>query len=278
MNIFSADSIELSIFTFAKITVARKQTYRIRYTNKLAEAGEKPEKPERKERVPVDPLIQQPYLDGKVLLINKPLHWTSFDVVRKLRSLLQIKKIGHAGTLDPLATGLLIVCTGKFTKKINEYMAQEKEYTGSITLGAVTPTYDLESEPQQQKDHSFLTEEMIRSATEKFIGEIDQYPPMFSAIKKDGVALYELARRGEEVELKARKIFIRSFEITSFELPVVHFKVVCSTGTYIRSLANDFGAALGCGAYLSALCRTRIGEFKVDEGTTIEELEKSLNG
>ncbi len=278
MNIFSADSIELSIFTFAKITVARKQTYRIRYTNKLAEAGEKPEKPERKERVPVDPLIQQPYLDGKVLLINKPLHWTSFDVVRKLRSLLQIKKIGHAGTLDPLATGLLIVCTGKFTKKINEYMAQEKEYTGSITLGAVTPTYDLESEPQQQKDHSFLTEEMIRSATEKFIGEIDQYPPMFSAIKKDGVALYELARRGEEVELKARKIFIRSFEITSFELPVVHFKVVCSTGTYIRSLANDFGAALGCGAYLSSLCRTRIGEFKVDEGTTIEELEKSLNG
>lgn len=278
MNIFSADSIELSIFTFAKITVARKQTYRIRYTNKLAEAGEKPGKPERKERVPVDPLIQQPYLDGKVLLINKPLHWTSFDVVRKLRSLLQIKKIGHAGTLDPLATGLLIVCTGKFTKKINEYMAQEKEYTGSITLGAVTPTYDLESEPEQQKDHSFLTEEMIRSATEKFIGEIDQYPPMFSAIKKDGVALYELARRGEEVELKARKIFIRSFEITSFELPVVHFKVVCSTGTYIRSLANDFGAALGCGAYLSALCRTRIGEFKVDEGTTIEELEKSLNG
>jgi len=278
MNIFSAGSIELSIFTFAKITVARKQTYRIRYTNKLAEAGEKPGKPERKERVPVDPLIQQPYLDGKVLLINKPLHWTSFDVVRKLRSLLQIKKIGHAGTLDPLATGLLIVCTGKFTKKINEYMAQEKEYTGSITLGAVTPTYDLESEPQQQKDHSFLTEEMIRSATEKFIGEIDQYPPMFSAIKKDGVALYELARRGEEVELKARKIFIRSFEITSFELPVVHFKVVCSTGTYIRSLANDFGAALGCGAYLSSLCRTRIGEFKVDEGTTIEELEKSLNG
>ncbi|HMU10735.1 MAG TPA: tRNA pseudouridine(55) synthase TruB [Ferruginibacter sp.] len=258
--------------------MARKQTYRVRYTNKLAEAGEKTERPGRKERVPVDPLIQQPYLDGKVLLINKPLHWTSFDVVRKLRSLLQIKKIGHAGTLDPLATGLLIVCTGKFTKKINEYMAQEKEYTGSITLGAVTPTYDLESEPEQQKDHSFVTEEMIRSATEKFIGETDQYPPMFSAIKKDGVALYELARRGEQVELKARKIFIRSFEITSIELPVVHFKVICSTGTYIRSLANDFGAALGCGAYLSSLCRTRIGEFKIDEGITIEELEKSLNG
>lgn len=258
--------------------MARKQTYRIRYTNKLAEAGEKPERPERKERLPVDPALQQPYLEGKVILVNKPLHWTSFDVVRKLRSLLQIKKIGHAGTLDPLATGLLIVCTGKFTKKINEYMAQEKEYTGSITLGAVTPTYDLESEPEQQKDYSFVTEEMIRSATEKFIGEIDQYPPIFSAIKKDGVALYELARRGEEVELKARRIFIRSFEITSIELPVVHFKVVCSTGTYIRSLANDLGAALGCGAYLSSLCRTRIGEFKVDEGNTIEELEKSLNG
>lgn len=258
--------------------MARKQTYRVRYTNKLAEAGETAVRPERKERVPVDPVIQQSYLDGKVLLINKPLHWTSFDVIRKLRSLLQIKKIGHAGTLDPLATGLLIVCTGKFTKKINEYMAQEKEYTGSITLGAVTPTYDLESEPEQQKDHSFVTEEMIRSATEKFIGETDQYPPMFSAIKKDGVALYELARRGEQVELKARKIFIRSFEITSIELPVVHFKVICSTGTYIRSLANDFGAALGCGAYLSSLCRTRIGEFKIDEGITIEELEKSLNG
>lgn len=258
--------------------MARKQTYRIRYTNKLAEAGEAPVRAERKERIPIDPLIQQPYAEGKVLLINKPLHWTSFDVVRKLRSLLQIKKIGHAGTLDPLATGLLIVCTGKFTKKINEYMAQEKEYTGSITLGAVTPTYDLESEPEHQKDFSPVTNDMLQAATEKFIGEIDQYPPMFSAIKKDGVALYELARRGEEVELKARKIFIRSFEITAIELPVVHFKVVCSTGTYIRSLANDFGAVLGCGAYLSSLCRTRIGEFKMDEGKTMEEFEKTLNG
>ncbi len=256
--------------------MARKQTYRVRYSNKLAEAGEKPERPERKERIPLDPLIQQPYLDGKVLLINKPLHWTSFDVVRKLRSLLQIKKIGHAGTLDPLATGLLIVCTGKFTKKINEYMAQEKEYTGSITLGAVTPTYDLESEPEQQKDHSFVTEEMIRSATQEFVGEIDQYPPMFSAIKKDGVALYELARRGEEVELKARKIFIRSFEITSMELPVVHFKVVCSTGTYIRSLANDFGGSLGCGAYLSSLCRTRIGEFTLEDSIEMDGFEQTL--
>lgn len=269
-------SIGFSIFTFTKKSVARKQTYRVRYTNKLAEAGETPVRPERKERVPVDPVIQQSYLDGKVLLINKPLHWTSFDVIRKLRSLLQIKKIGHAGTLDPLATGVLIVCTGKFTKKINEYMAQEKEYTGSFTLGAVTPTYDLESDPGQQKDFSFVTEEMIKSATEKFIGEIDQYPPVFSAIKKDGVALYELARRGEEVELKSRKIFIRSFEITSVELPVVHFKVVCSTGTYIRSLANDFGATLGCGAYLSSLCRTRIGEFRNKDAIDMEVFEQTL--
>ena len=256
--------------------MARKQTYRVRYTNKLAEAGEAPVRPERKERVPLDPVIQQPYLEGKVLLINKPLHWTSFDVVRKLRSLLQIKKIGHAGTLDPLATGLLIVCTGKFTKKINEYMAQEKEYTGTFTLGAVTPTYDLESEPGQPKDFSFVTGELLRSATEKFTGETDQYPPIYSAIKKDGVALYELARRGEEVALKSRRIFIRSFEITLIELPVVHFKVVCSTGTYIRSLANDFGAELGCGAYLSSLCRTRIGEFRTEDAIDMDAFEQTL--
>jgi tRNA pseudouridine55 synthase len=240
------------------------------------EAGEKPVKKERKERIPVDPAIQQPYLEGKVLLINKPLHWTSFDVVRKLRSLLQIKKIGHAGTLDPLATGLLIVCTGKFTKKINEYMAQEKEYTGTITLGAVTPTYDLESEPEKLKDFSFVTSAILKTATEKFIGDIEQLPPMFSAIKKDGVALYELARRGEEVELKPRNIHIGSFTITKVELPVVHFKVTCSTGTYIRSLAHDYGQALGCGAYLSSLCRTRIGEFKLEDALSMEEFENGL--
>lgn len=256
--------------------MARKETYRERYTNKLIQAGKEPIKKERKERIPIDPAIQQPYIDGKVILINKPLHWTSFDVVRKLRSLLQIKKIGHAGTLDPLATGLLIVCTGKFTKKINEYMAQEKEYTGTITLGAVTPTYDLESEPGQQKDFSFVTLAMLETATEKFIGDIEQLPPMFSAIKKDGVALYELARRGEEVELKPRGIHIGSFEITKVELPVVHFKIICSTGTYIRSLASDYGAALGCGAYLSSLCRTRIGEFKIGDATSMEEFERLL--
>lgn len=259
-----------------KKDLARKATYRERYTNKLIDAGAEPVKKERKERIPIDPAIQQPYADGSVILINKPLHWTSFDVVRKLRSLIQIKKIGHAGTLDPLATGLLIVCTGKFTKKINEYMAQEKEYTGSITLGAVTPTYDLESEPEQQKDFSFVTHEMLQAATEKFVGDIQQLPPMFSAIKKDGVALYELARRGEEVELKPRSIHIQSFEITAVEMPVVHFKVVCSTGTYIRSLANDYGAALGCGGYLSSLCRTRIGEFKNEDAMGMEEFEGKL--
>lgn len=253
--------------------MARKTTYRQRFTNKLVEAGDSPVKKERRERIPIDPAIQQPFADGKVLLINKPLHWTSFDVVRKLRSLLQIKKIGHAGTLDPLATGLLIVCTGRFTKKINEFMAQEKEYTGSITLGAVTPTYDLESQPEQPKDFSFVTTALLQQTAQKFTGDIEQLPPMFSAIKKDGVALYELARRGETAELKPRPIHIASFEITNTELPVVHFKVVCSTGTYIRSLANDFGAALGCGGYLSSLCRTRIGEFKIENALSVEEIE-----
>ena len=195
--------------------MARKATYRERYTNKLIQAGEEPVKKERVARIPIDPAMQQPYANGKVLLINKPLHWTSFDVVRKLRSLIQIKKIGHAGTLDPLATGLLIVCTGKFTKKINEYMAQEKEYSGSITLGAVTPTYDLESEPEQQKDFSFVTNNILQQATQKFIGDIQQLPPIYSAIKKDGVALYELARRGVEVELKPRSINIKSFNESS---------------------------------------------------------------
>jgi tRNA pseudouridine55 synthase len=255
--------------------VARKQTYRLKYTNQLIEAGEVPVKKERVERIPIDVAIQLPYAEGKVLLIDKPLHWTSFDVVRKMRGILQIKKIGHAGTLDPLATGLLIVCTGKFTKKINEFMAQEKEYTGHITLGAVTPTYDLESLPSDEKDYSFLTNEMIHTTTAQFTGNIEQFPPVFSAIKKEGVALYELARRGVEVELEARKITIHHFEITSVELPVVGFKVVCSTGTYIRSLANDFGAALGCGGYLSSLRRTRIGAFEASGAMTMEQFEQS---
>ena len=253
--------------------MARKATYRLRYTNQLIESGETPVRPERKERVPIDPAIQQTFLDGKVLLIDKPLHWTSFDVVRKLRSLLQVKKIGHAGTLDPLATGLLIVCTGKFTKKINEFMSQEKEYTGTITLGAVTPTYDLESLPEQQKDFLFVTTALLQKATLPFIGDIEQLPPVYSAIKKDGVALYELARRGVEVKTEPRKININKFEITNIALPVIDFKVICSTGTYIRSLANDYGAALGCGAYLSSLRRTRIGEFTADKAIAMEQFE-----
>jgi len=210
------------------------------------------------------------------LLINKPFRWTSFDAVNKIRNILRVKKVGHAGTLDPLATGLLIICTGKFTKKINEYMAQEKEYTGTFTLGATTPTYDLESEPGNFKPYEHLTEEEIRSATKNFTGEIMQIPPAHSAIKVDGKRVYELARKGKEVKLEPRKITIKEFEITKIELPVVEFKVVCTTGTYIRSLANDLGAALGCGAYLGSLCRTRIGDFLLQDAMTPEEFEKSI--
>lgn len=214
--------------------------------------------------------------EGKVLLINKPLKWTSFDVVRKVRNLVKIKKVGHAGTLDPLATGLLIICTGKFTKRINEFMAQEKEYTGSFTLGATTPTYDLESEPVNFKTVDYLTEEEIKNTTSQFTGEIMQVPPAHSAIKQQGKRVYELARQGKEVILEPRKLFIREFEITDISVPVVSFRVVCSTGTYIRSLANDFGQALGCGAYLSSLCRTRIGEFKNEDAMSMEEFEKAV--
>lgn len=216
------------------------------------------------------------FAEGRVLLINKPLRWTSFDAVRKIRNLIKIKKVGHAGTLDPLATGLLIVCTGKFTKKINEYMAKEKEYTGSFILGATTPTYDLESEPGNFQSLESITEEKIKAATSPFTGEIMQVPPAHSAIKIDGKRVYELARKGVEVKIDPRKVTIHEFEITAIELPVVHFRVVCSTGTYIRSLANDFGAALGCGAYLSSLCRTRIGEFTLDKAITPAELEEEI--
>src|SRR5215203_1167421 len=201
------------------------------------------------------------YTEGQVLLINKPLRWTSFDAVRKIRYVTRTKKVGHAGTLDPLATGLLIVCTGKFTKKINEYMAQEKEYTGTITLGAVTPTYDLESEPQDFRSFEHLTIDQLKAAAKSFTGLIHQVPPIHSAIKKEGKRVYELARQGLEVKLDPRPVTISVFEITKADLPLVHFRVVCSTGTYIRSLANDFGRQLGCGGYLSSLCRTRIGNF-----------------
>lgn len=210
------------------------------------------------------------------MLISKPLKWTAFDAVRKSRNLIRIKKVGHAGTLDPLATGLLIICTGKFTKKINEYMAQEKEYTGTFILGAVTPTYDLESEPVNFKPVDSITEEMIRQTASQFAGEIMQVPPAHSAIKVAGKRVYELARKGQEVKLEPRSVTIKEFEIVKIEMPVVHFRVVCSTGTYIRSLAHDFGAALGCGAYLGSLCRTRIGAFTTREAMTIADFEKEI--
>lgn len=223
--------------------------------------------------------MENVYAQGRLLLIDKPLEWTSFDVVRKLRGLVRTKKVGHAGTLDPLATGLLIVCTGKLTKQINTYMAQEKEYTGTITLGAATPTYDLESDPVFVGDYGRVGRERIEEVIgTQFRGEIMQVPPIHSAIKVNGQRVYELARRGKEVKLEPRRVVIAAFEIKEFRLPVVAFRVVCSTGTYIRSLANDLGAALGCGGYLSALRRTRIGEFCVEDALTIERAEEEIRG
>jgi tRNA pseudouridine55 synthase len=212
------------------------------------------------------------FTEGQVLLINKPLEWTSHDVVAKVRNTLKIKKVGHAGTLDPLATGLLILCTGKFTKRINEYQAREKEYTGTFTLGAVTPTYDLESDPQNEKSINHITPELIKKTLMQFRGNIMQVPPIHSAIKQKGKPVYLMARKGKEVELEPRPVVITEFEITKIELPVLHFRVVCSTGTYIRSLANDFGAALGCGAFLSSLCRTRIGEFTLEKAKDLPQI------
>lgn len=208
----------------------------------------------------------------RVLLVNKPLEWTSFDVVRKLRNKLKIKKIGHAGTLDPLATGLLILCTGKMTKRIDEYQAQEKEYTGRFIIGQSTPSYDLETQVTERADIGHITNEQILAATKQFIGIIDQVPPLHSAIKVDGKRAYELARKGHTAELKSRQITISAFEITAIELPSVSFKVVCSKGTYIRSLARDFGQALGVGAYLAELCRTRIGEFRLEDAMQVEDI------
>jgi tRNA pseudouridine55 synthase len=211
------------------------------------------------------------FAEGQVLLIHKPIEWTSFDAVRKIRNAIKIKKVGHAGTLDPLATGLLIICTGKFTKRINEYMALEKEYTGSFTLGATTPTYDLESEPENFRPVNTIVPDQIKAAAKQFTGEIMQVPPAHSAIKVGGKRVYELARQGKEVNIQPRRIVIKEFEITDIAMPVINFRVVCSTGTYIRSLAHDFGATLGCGAYLSSLCRTRIGAFNLCDAITIDE-------
>ncbi len=215
-------------------------------------------------------MTKEAFQNGQVLLIDKPLGWTSFQVVNKLRwairSRFKIKKIkvGHAGTLDPLASGLLIICTGKLTKKINQYQGLPKVYTGTFTLGATTPSYDLETGIDQQFSTAHLEEKLIRQTAQQFIGEIDQKPPLFSAIKKDGERLYEAARRGETVEIKTRKVHIYTFEITKIALPEVDFSVQCSKGTYIRSLAHDFGKALNSGAHLSELRRTKIGDFSVD--------------
>lgn len=211
---------------------------------------------------------------GEILLLDKPLTWTSFDVVKKVRNTLRVKKIGHAGTLDPLASGLLILCTGKFTKRIDEIQAQEKEYTGTITLGQTTPSYDLETPVSESKDISHLTSEDIQAAGNSFVGTIEQIPPIYSAVMIDGKRAYDLARKGKEAEMKPRTITIKAFEITNIEGAVISFKVICSKGTYIRSLAHDLGQKLGVGAHLSALVRTRIGEYKLEDALTIEDIQQ----
>tara|TARA_R110002072_G_scaffold7503_2_gene40857 strand:- start:651207 stop:651905 length:699 start_codon:yes stop_codon:yes gene_type:complete len=227
-------------------------------------------------------MTEEDYKNGHVILIDKPLEWTSFQVVNKVRWLIKKEfnlkkiKVGHAGTLDPLATGLLILCTGKFTKKIETYQAQHKEYTGVITLGATTPSYDLETEIDETFDISAISEEKIRTATQQFVGDIQQQPPVFSALKKEGKRLYEFARAGEKVDIPTRSVHISTFEITNIDLPNASFRVACSKGTYIRSLAHDFGKALQNGAHLSALRRTKIGDFSVEKAVSIEEFESQF--
>ena len=224
------------------------------------------------------------YQIGQILLIDKPLNWTSFQAVNKIKYALINKvglpkkfKIGHAGTLDPLATGLLLVCTGKFTKRITELQGQAKEYTGTFFIGATTPSYDLETEIDNNFPISHINDELIHETVKQFLGEINQKPPIYSAIKKDGVRLYEHARAGETVEIKSRKTTIHEFEITRIALPEVDFRVVCSKGTYIRSLAFDFGKALDSGSHLIALRRTKIGNYEVHEAMNLNEFEKNMN-
>ncbi len=224
------------------------------------------------------------YLDGQIILIDKPLHWTSFQAVNKMKYALINKvglpkkfKIGHAGTLDPLATGLLLVCTGKFTKRITELQGQAKEYTGTFYIGATTPSYDLETEIDQTYDTSHVDDALINETVKQFLGEIDQKPPVFSAIKKDGIRLYEHARAGEFVEIESRKTTIHEFEITRIALPEIDFRVVCSKGTYIRSLAYDFGKAMNSGSHLTVLRRTKIGDYNVIKGIDVTAFEASLN-
>ncbi|MCS4434419.1 tRNA pseudouridine(55) synthase TruB [Aquiflexum gelatinilyticum] len=217
---------------------------------------------------------EEPY--GEVFLIDKPYQWTSFDVVKKVRNALKIKKVGHAGTLDPLATGLLIVCAGKKTKSIDSYMAQEKEYTGTFILGKTTESFDLEKEVTDVSDPSDITFDLVKLAVAQLTGDILQIPPMHSAIKVDGKRVYESARKGIEVKMEARPVTVSEFEITSFENPEVHFRIVCSKGTYIRSLARDLGEILGVGAYMSALRRTRIGDFSLNEASQLTDLIEKI--
>lgn len=227
-------------------------------------------------------MIAEDFQNGQILLIDKPLKWSSFQAVNKikwsLKKHLGLKKIkvGHAGTLDPLATGLLIVCTGKFTKRIEELQGMVKEYTGTFYIGATTPSYDLETEIDYHFSTEHIDTALIYKTVEQFLGEIDQKPPIFSAIKKDGVRLYEHARNGLEIEIAARKTTIHEFEITRIALPEVDFRVVCSKGTYIRSLAFDYGKALQSGAHLTALRRTKIGDYSVDNAIDVEDFEKSV--
>lgn len=229
-------------------------------------------------------MIAEDFLEGKTLLFDKPLEWTSFQVVNKVRWLIRkqynIKKIkvGHAGTLDPLATGLLLICTGKATKTINVLQGQIKEYTGTIQLGSTTPSYDLETEIDNTFPTNHITEDLILKCTEQFLGEVEQFPPIFSALKKDGKRLYEYARKGEEVEVKSRKIQINEFEITAIDLKnmTLNFRVVCSKGTYIRSLAHDFGKALKSGGHLTILRRTKIGNYSVKSALTLSDFENSI--
>ena len=210
---------------------------------------------------------------GEVLLFDKPITWSSFDGVRKIKNALRIRKIGHAGTLDPLATGLLILCTGKKTKEIDQIQAQEKEYTGTFRLGQTTPSFDLETAVDAEGPYAHLTEADIRAAAAQFMGEIQQTPPLYSAVKIDGQRAYELARKGQEAEIKAKTVTIKTFELTRIALPEVDFRVVCSKGTYIRSLARDLGAALDAGAHLTALRRTRIGAFRVEDALTLADVQ-----
>lgn len=228
-------------------------------------------------------MTSEEYLNGQIILIDKPLHWTSFQAVNKMKYALINKvglpkkfKIGHAGTLDPLASGLLLVCTGKFTKRITELQRQAKEYTGTFYIGATTPSYDLETEIDQTFDISHIDEALVHATVPQFMGEIDQKPPIFSAIKKDGVRLYEHARAGETVEIASRKTTIHEFEITHIALPEIDFRVVCSKGTYIRSLAYDFGKAMDSGSHLTALRRTKIGEYNVINAIDVIDFETSL--